>query len=141
MAILKIKNGNHSSGKARADIRTVQDSQADTANHFFDDGKAVEGGLVVPIGLYNSVKFQSIAILDYLSADAEYDAEALYGAQHWDQLQPYEQRLVDACLKTLIADGDVPLEVADPSCAYPVRYRLDLNHETLVSRFTEGHAD
>lgn len=140
MAILTIKNGN-GAGKARADIRTVKDSQADTSNHRFDDGKAVEGGFVVPIGLYNSVKFQSIAILDYLSADAVYDAEALYGAQHWDQLEPYEQRLVDACLKTLIADGDVPLEVADPSCVYPVLYRLDLNHEALVSRFTEEYAD
>lgn len=140
MTILTNKNGTRSSGKALADIRTAKKSEADTENHFFDDGKAIEGGFVVPIGFFNSVKFQCIEILFYLSADAQYDAVALYGEQHYDQLHPCEQRLVDACLKTLIADGDVPLEIVDPSRAYP-HYRLVLNHETLVTRSTKEYAD
>lgn len=140
MIIFKTKDGNCSSGKALADIRTAKKSQADTENHFFDYGKALEGGFVVPIGFYNSVKFQCIEILNYLSAAAQYDAEALYGAVNWDDLQPYEQRLVDACLKTLIAEGDVPLEVAESSRAYPL-YCLDLSHETLVTRSTKEYAD
>ena len=136
MITYKTKDGKLSTGKPLADIRTAKESVADTKNHIFDDGKAIEGGFVVPIGFYNYVKFRCIEILDYLSAVAEYDAAALFGQEYWYDIQPREQRLIDACLQTLIADGDVPLEIADPSLAYP-KYRLVLDHETLVTRFTK----
>ena len=134
---LTSKNSNRTTGKPLADTRTATKAQADTKNHYFDDGKAIEGGFVVPIGFYNSVKSQCIAILPYLSAAAQYDAVALYGEAYWDGLQPCEQRLLDACLKTLIAERDVPLEVDLPSGSFPVFYQLVLGHETLVTRSTD----
>jgi hypothetical protein len=118
--------------KPLAYIRTAKRSEPDMSNHYFYDGKTLEGGFVVPIGLYNTVKFEAIAILNYLAEGNEYDAEDLFGPGYWDQLQPYEQRLIDPCLLTLVAAGELPLEVANPGFAYPVLYRLDLRHETLV---------
>lgn len=125
-------------GKPPADIRTAKVSLPDTANHFFDDGKALKGGFVVPIGFYNAVKFEAVAILNYLAEANEYDAADLFGPDYWDQLQPFEQRLVDPILKTLIAEGGLPLRVVNPSRPYPVLYRLDLDHEALVKRNQDG---
>ncbi len=118
--------------KPMPDIETAKGSEPDTSNHYFDDGKSLVGGFVVPIGFYNAVKFEAIAILIYLNAVDEYDAEDLSGSNFWHQLQPYEQRLVDPILKTLIQAGELPLKVAAPYRSFPVSYVLDLRPETRV---------
>jgi hypothetical protein len=127
--------------KPLADIRTAKRSEPDTSNHFFSDGKALDGGFVVPIGFYNTVKLETISILNYLAEANEYDGEDLFGSEFFNQLQPFEQRLVDPVLKTLIAEGDVPLRLANPARTYPVLYQLDVGHATLVKRSEDGYTD